>query len=192
VEIVTAKKENLSVVLNNLREGKIIICPTDTVYGLLCDAANEKAVGKIFEIKKRDKSKPLAVFVKDIKMAERFASINESQKKFLKKNWPGAVTVILKAKKGLAKLTYKNNKIGLRVPDYGFLGLVLRDFGKPIAQTSANISGKPAVVKIKEVFDQFKSIDVKPDLMIDEGDLPKNKPSKVMDLTEGKIKTLRK
>ena len=76
-----------------------MICPTDTVYGFLADAENKKAVDKIYKIKKRPKSKPLAVFVKDFKMAKELAEINENQEKILKNKWPGKYTFVLERKK---------------------------------------------------------------------------------------------
>jgi len=194
VKIITAKKENLKKIITAFSKGQVLIFPTDTVYGLLCDAYNEKAVGRIFKIKKRKISKPLTVFVKDIAAAKRLAYINKDQEKFLKKNWPGAITVILKTKKPykLSPLVYKDDTIGLRVPDYKLLNLILEKFNKPIAQTSANISGRSAVTKMKDVLEQFGNNDIQSDLIINAGDLPKNKPSKVIDFTKNKMKILRR
>lgn len=179
----------VSLIIKYLEEGRVLILPTDTVFGLVCDATNKKAVERIFEIKKRDKSKPLAVFVEDIKMAKKYAVIGGSQEEFLEKNWPGAVTVILKAKKGLSDLVYKDGTVGLRVPRYKLLNLILEKFGKPIAQTSANISGKPVITKIDEALEQFKDEDI---IIVDVGDLSENKPSKVINLTNNKFKIIRR
>ena len=77
--------------------------------------------------------------------------------------------------------------IGIRIPDYKLVIEILKKIKKPIVQTSANISGKPATTKIKEVLEQFNSKQVKPDLVIDIGDLPKNKSSKVIDLINNNI-----
>lgn len=203
MEIIQAKKENLKKIIDSLRQGMVLVCPTDTVYGLICDAGNEKAVEKIFEIKKREKIKPLAIFVKNLGEAKKIAHINYNQEKFLEKNWPGAVTAVFKAKKQfLSKLVYQNGTIGLRVPNYEFLGRVLKEFGKPIAQTSANISGQPATTKIKEILEQFSAqggsasiggaAEIQPDVIINAGDLPENNPSKVVDFSNNKIEILRK
>ena len=202
MEILQAKKENLKFAAECLREGKVLVFPTDTVYGLICDATNEKAVERIFEIKQREKEKPLGVFIKDIAEVEKIAVINDSQKNFLKDNWPGAVTVILQAKKSaLSKLITQKGTIGLRIPDYRLLSLILKEFKGPITQTSANISGRPATTKIKEVLEQFSpsggspegrdAAENQPDVVINAGDLPENKPSKVVDFSENKQKVLR-
>lgn len=192
MEIIPAKRENLKKIITALSKKKVLVFPTDTVYGLLCDSTDKKAVEKIFKIKKRSRTKPLAVFVKDIVAAKKVAHISKEQERFLKKYWPGATTVILKARKGLSKLIYRKNKIGLRVPDYEFVNLVLNRFKAPLAQTSANISGQPPTTKIKDVLSQFERANIQPDLIVDAGDLPQNKPSKIIDLTNNKFKIIRR
>jgi len=182
-------KETAEACLLSLKKGEVLVCPTDTVYGLLSDATNKKSVESIFAIKKRDKLKPLAVFVKDIETAKKLAFIDKSQEKFLKDN---KVTAILKArKKILSPLVYKDDTIGLRIPDYKLLNLVLERFKKPLAQTSANISGKGSSSEIKEALKGFEGEEIKPDLVIDAGDLLNNKPSTVIDLTEKEKKIIR-
>jgi len=175
---------NTEKIITALKNGAVLVCPTDTVYGLVCDAKNEKAVEKIFEIKKRDKSKSLAVFVKDIDMAKKYAEISLDQEKKLQKFWPGATTFILPAKPGLSPLAYKNNTIGMRASDYDLIKNIFKEFNSPLAQTSANISGQPATGKIKEVLSQLSDQGTQPDIVVDVGDLPENKPSTIIDLTK--------
>jgi L-threonylcarbamoyladenylate synthase len=176
-------KPDLKKAVKAIKEGKVLVCPTDTVYGLICAANNKKAVDRLFKIKKRSRNKPIPIFVKDIKMAKRFAYINRNQEDFLKKIWPGKVTAVLKSKK-------KIKTIGIRIPDYRFiLSLIKKSF--PLAESSANISGKPASTKIKEVIKQFKNQKYQPDLVIDAGNLLPSKPSTVIDLTIWPPKILR-
>ena len=197
-----AKKENLKKIIDILKSGGIVVSPTDTVYGLLCDSTNKKAVGKIFRIKKREKSKPLALFVKDIAMAKKLAIIDAKKEKFLKKVWPGKITAVLKIKDAAGggrtpasrrgcdprkSLLTKKKTIGLRIPNYKLLNLILEKFKKPLAQTSANISGRSATTKIKKVLDYFKNQTTKPDLVVNAADLPARKPSKVIDLINNNI-----
>jgi len=150
---------------------------------------NEKAVERIFEIKKRDKSKPLAVFVKDIEMAKEFAEIDSNAEDFLKDS---KITIIVKAKNiedgPLSVLVYKNGTIGLRIPKYELLNQILGEFNSPLAQTSANISGEGALIEIEKIKSHFKDEGV---LIVDAGDLPEAKPSKIVDLSKGKEETLR-
>jgi L-threonylcarbamoyladenylate synthase len=177
-----------------IKEGGVVICPTETVYGLLADAANDKAVERVFKIKKRPKTKAIAVFIRSIGEAKKLAFINEKQEKFLKKVWPGKVTVILKRKPncGLSKKLFANKKIiGLRISSSGLVNKLVEGINRPLTTTSANISSRPASTKIKEVLEQFTKNKIRPDLVIDAGNLPKNKPSKVIDLTGEKEKVLR-
>jgi len=173
--------------------GKVIVLPTDTVYGLVCNAQNAKVVKRIFEIKRRPKSKPIGVFVKDIKMAKRFARIDKKTEKFLEKSWPSKLTVILKRKGNLPKVLFgKEKTIGLRIPNYELIKLLFQKIDFPLAQTSANISEVSATTKAKEVLRQFKNQKIQPDLMVDFGNLKKSKPSTVLDLTSNVQKILRK
>ncbi|MFH1181198.1 MAG: L-threonylcarbamoyladenylate synthase [bacterium] len=175
-----------------IKNGGVVIAPTDTVYGLICDAANKKAVEKIFKIKKRPKSKPLPIFVKDLKMAKEIAEIDRKQEKFLKKVWPGKVTARLERKKSKIKLYgVDKDTIAIRIPKYRLLLGLAEQLNRPLAQTSANISGKIAPAKIQEILKQFSSKKYQPDLVIDAGDLPQNKPSKIIDLTIWPPKILR-
>jgi L-threonylcarbamoyladenylate synthase len=196
MKILKAKKDNSKEITERavefLKNGGVLIFPTDTIYGLICDAGNLKALEKIFKIKKRSKIKPFLLFVRDIKMAKRLAIVNKKQEDFFKKNWPGKVSVILKVKKPLSRLISKNRTVGLRIPKYKLLNLVLEKFGKPLAQTSVNISGRPIMAKTKEFIEQFSRRKNQPDLIIDAGNLKKSKASKVVDLTKNKAKVLRK
>ena len=197
-----------------VKEGKVLVCPTDTVYGLVADATNKKAVEKLFKIKKRPPKKPIPIFVKETGMAKKLAQIDKKQESFLTKAWPGKVTVVLERTRlrqgfGLRptkspsadevggqrnKKIYEIDKktIALRIPNYRFLNILLKKLNRPLTGTSANISGKPASTKIKEIISQFKNQKYYPDLIIDAGNLPRSRPSRVIDLTGKKPKILRK
>ena len=170
-----------------IKKGGLAVSPTDTVYGFLADARSEKAIYKIFKIKKRPKTKPIAIFVKDLAMAKKYAFIDAKQEKFLKKNWPGKITAILKSKNNLPKeLAAGSRTIGIRISDCELIDSLFEKINFPLAQTSANISGKEATTKINEVLEQFTGEKTEPDLIMDAGDLLKNKPSKIVDLTNEK------
>lgn len=193
MKILKITPENLKLVLKQavltIKKRGVIICPTDTVYGLIADAENHFAVKKIFKIKKRKINNPLPVFVKDLKAAKKLSDINKNQERFLKKFWPGQLTAVLKARflklpKGVIS---RENKIGLRVPNYKFLNLLLDKVNCPLVATSANISGKKASVKIVEILKQFEYKKNKPDLVIDAGNLKLALPSTIVDLIEFKV-----
>jgi len=172
--------------------GGTVVFPTDTVYGLGCDATNEQAVKKIFKIKSRQDTKPLAVVVRDIEMAKKVAFIDKRLEKALNIIWPGAVTVILWRRHKLpAVLTAKEETIGLRVPDYKLMHLLSENMGRPFVATSANISGEQATNKIGEVLKHFEKNSFRPDLILDAGDLKCCEPSTVLDLSKEKPKIVR-
>ena len=192
-------KEISKKVASLIKKGKVIVYPTDTVYGLICDTGNKKAVQKIFKIKNRSFKKPLPVFVKDIKMAKILAKIDKKQEGFLKKVWPGKTTVVLERKKGKEIYGVDKKTIAIRIPEYKPLNDLLENINYPLAETSANISGKPAPGDIKEIVKQFTlrrgsgqgGKKNQPDLIIDGGTLSK-KSSTVVDLTKATPKILRK
>ena len=181
----------VKIIERSIKQGKIMVLPTDTVYGLVCDATNKKAVGKLFKIKKRPKNKPIPIFVKDIKIVKKIAKIDKTKEKILKSVWPGKTTVVLN-RKGETKLYGVDKKtIALRIPKYKLINELLKRLNLPFTGTSANISDRPASTKIRQVIDQFKKEKIQPDLIIDAGNLPKNKPSTVIDLTISLPKILR-
>jgi len=187
--------EKINAIAKELKKGKVIVCPTDTLYGLIVDATNKKAVDKVFKIKKRPKSKAIAVFIKNIKEAKRLAFVDREQEEFLKKVWPGKLTVILKRKQNcdLAKNLFAGKKvIGLRVSSSKLVNQLVKEINRPLTTTSANISGKPGSTRIKDVLEQFRGQKLQPDLIINVGNLPKSKPSAVIDLTIFPPKVLRK
>src|SRR3989344_7445115 len=106
LEVLKPSKNVLNKAVKIIKNGGVVVCPTDTVYGFLADATNKKAVEKIYKIKKRPKSKFLPIFVKDLKTAKEIAEINKDQVKILTlrlrsgqgKFWPGKYTFILKRK----------------------------------------------------------------------------------------------
>jgi len=177
-----------------INKGQIVVSPTDTVYGLLADATNDKAVEKIFSVKERSKKKPIPVFIKNIEMAKKVAIINQEQENFLKEVWPGKITVVLERKQrcGLAKELFGNkNTIALRIPDNKLIREILARVNKPLTGTSANISGRGSLSKIKNVLEQFEHEKVKPNLILDGGDLAKSSSSIIIDLTKKKPEILR-
>lgn len=187
------KVQITKIVTKLIKEGKVIVFPTDTVYGLVCDATNQKAIQKLFQIKKRDLKKPIPVFVKDIEMAKEIAMVDEKQESFLKKVWPGKVTVILRAKIDFPKGVLGEDKtIGLRIPDYARLNALFNKINKPLSGTSANLAGEPSSTDINNVLAQFANEKLQPDLIVDAGTLNSSQPSTVVDLTGKELKVLRK
>jgi len=166
-----------------IRNGGIIAVPTDTVYGLIGDAANKETIKKIFLLKGRPKEKALPVFVKDIAIARRYAYISDSKAKVLARIWPGPVTVVFHHKEKLPKiLTGNSDKVALRIPQGEFLQELLLRFDIPLVQTSANISGSAPAKTADEVVQYFGKKKNGPDLLI-EGHTPSGIASTVIDFS---------
>ncbi len=188
-------KEKIRKTASLILKGKVLVSPTDTVYGLLADAGNEEAVKKLLKIKRREKGKPIPIFVQNITMARKLAEISKTQQEFLKKVWPGKVTVVLRRKKdcGLPQILFGDKEtIGLRIPNYKLINQLLSITKRPLTGTSANISGLAASAKIKDIIKQFQDKKFQPDLILDAGNLKPSRPSRVIDLTGAKPKILRK
>jgi L-threonylcarbamoyladenylate synthase len=176
--------DNIDAVAEGLQRGEVIVCPTDTVYGLLADATNEEAVEKVFKVKGREKRKPLPVFVKDMHMAKELAHISKEQEEFLEKAWPGKVTAILESKQQLPEGLEVDGKIALRIPDYELVNTLLKRLGRPLTGTSANISGEPSCRSAVEAMSQFEKQEHRPDIVVNAGTLPKSRASAIIDITQ--------
>jgi len=167
-----------------ISSGGAVVVPTDTVYGLAADAGNEGAVKKVFEIKGRPEGKALPVFISSFEMFEKIALAKDGRVlDFLKKAWPGKITCVLQAKNG--------GTVGVRMPDFDFILKMIEKFGGPVTGTSANVSGGKEFTKIGGLIKEFQSFKVKPDLILDAGDIQPSKPSTVLDCVSWPPKILR-
>ena len=158
--------------VEEILDGKIFIYPTDTIYGIGCNALDKKSVKKIREIKKRDKNKPLSVIAPSLEWIREHCVVDVNLKKYL----PGPYTLILK-KKDPNFLNYvsKTDSLGIRIPDSEFSKSV-KKAKIPFITTSVNLSGEPFTVRIKDVPEEIKS---RVDVVIDKGEL-NGKPSKLI------------
>ncbi|KAI3894366.1 hypothetical protein MKX03_012365 [Papaver bracteatum] len=173
-------------------ERKVIAVPTDTLYGFACDACSAEAVHRIYEIKGRKQTSPLAICVGDVKDIERFAVTDHLPNDLLASLLPGPVTVVLI--RGESSILEKSlnpglDSIGVRVPDSEFIRVIARGSGSALALTSANLSGQPSSVCIKD----FENLWEHCKYVHDGGLLPSGRAgSTVVDLTKlGKYKILR-
>jgi L-threonylcarbamoyladenylate synthase len=141
---------------------KIFIYPTDTIYGIGCDATNEKLVEKIREIKERDQ-KPLSVIAPSKEWILENCIV---KKELIDKYLPGPYTLILEKKnKDFLKAASETDKIGVRIPNHEFAKMI-SELNVPIITTSVNIAGEPFATKIQDIKEKIKE---KVDLIIDVG-----------------------
>ena len=165
-----------------LRAGGIILYPTDTLYGLGCDALSDEALSKVQKIKGRDEKKPVHAMIADLGMAEKYAVLNENAYTLARAFWPGSLTLILKKmpdiKTGISR---DLETFGVRVSDHPFCLALAEAFGKPYTGTSANRSGEESKRSIPEILAQLGEAVRYIDLVIDAGELPSSLPSTVVD-----------
>jgi tRNA threonylcarbamoyl adenosine modification protein (Sua5/YciO/YrdC/YwlC family) len=165
-----------------LKNGGIIIYPTDTAYGIGCDGDNEDAVKKIHQIKGSGPEKPLSVMVGDFGTIDFYCESGIWEDIILKRYLPGPYTFILKRHRPIA--ASKNEKLGIRIPDNIFCQYLAQKFGRPIVTTSANVSGDETPIKFEDI---NKEILEKADLAIDGGPTKNQSASVIVDLVEHKL-----
>ena len=116
-KVYKANINSIKLAARSLLNGKTIIIPTDTVYGIAADATNEKGVENIFKIKKRPRTYPLILFVKSIKEAKKYAYFNDIEEFLANHYWPGPLTLILRKKnRKIYNGDKRLSKIGIRIP----------------------------------------------------------------------------
>jgi len=183
--------EAIQEALDILKMGGTIVYPTDTVYGLGCNALDEIAVRHIFDIKNRS-SRPLPVLARDMKWVEELAYLTEQHRKMAAKFWPGKFTLVLPKKEIVPPIvTTGLPTVGIRIADHAFTDKLLGAFGYPLVATSANVSGEPATGDIDNVIASLSAQSRRPDLVIDAGVLPPSNSSVVIDCSTDKPKVLR-
>lgn len=161
--------------LEVLREGGVILYPTDTVWGIGCDATNPEAVAKIYQIKRREDSKSLVLLASDMDMIARYVKvIPEMAVQLVEVNdkpmtiiYPGAVIglrpsspdMFPKPDRGaLAFNTVaEDGSVGIRIPMMDFCQQLVHKLGRPLVSTSANVSGEPTPKRYSEISDDIRS-----------------------------------
>jgi L-threonylcarbamoyladenylate synthase len=178
-----------------LSEGGVIVYPTETAYGLGADIYDREAVFRIYDIKERPGSMPLSVIISDKKMAESICrNITPSTAKMIERFMPGPLTLILDAGHELPEYLADDATVAFRIPGNLFCLEMLKEFGKPVTATSANLSGEP---EAREIRDINKKVLEKVDLIIDAGEIRSDSVSTVVKfdgidyniLREGAVKT---
>lgn len=173
-----ADKSGLKKAISSLRNGGIIAFPTDTVYGIGCDAKNRKVISRIFKLKGRTRKKPLVMFLAQSKSIQKYVvKPSKTRRKLLNKFCPGAVTFIMKAKKATPEdVISKEGTVSIRIPDYKFLRELIEKYGNPLATTSANPSGDSPAKKARDL-----TLEV--DLVLSKDSIPYGMPSTIIDIS---------
>ncbi|MBU5690070.1 MAG: L-threonylcarbamoyladenylate synthase [Candidatus Aenigmatarchaeota archaeon] len=173
-----------------LNSGGVIVYPTETVYGLGADATNKNAVKKIFDIKRRDKFKPVLIAFSGVEMAKKYVWWNKYADKLASKFLPGPLSLVLSIKDdSIDENIYQGGiKVGIRIPKNEFVLKLITNFNRPITSTSANLSGENPPTKVEDIDKEVKD---KVDLVIDKGPCEIGKPSTIVDVSSYPPKLIR-
>ena len=191
MKIINPNTEGIKEAVKKILEGGIIFIPTDTVYGIAANPYNDKAIKKIFSIKKKSLNNSLVLLCSNYKMAKKYAIFNKIADNLKKNFWPGPLTLILKKKSNLKiskKWVSKNNSIGLRIPDHSIPKKIINKCNFPIFCTSANISGKKSCRNVNDIVKNFKNKKI---TIINGGKTKFGIDSTIIDVTKDKINILR-
>ena len=181
---------DISAAADVLRWGGLVVFPTETVYGIACDAKNIAAVERVFEIKHRERGKALPIQVASPTLLSTVArDISSEALALAEKYMPGPVTLVLRKNPDIPDIvTGGMDTVGVRVPDHPAALALLEAFGGPIVATSANLSGEnPATNAV----DAMKALGTKVDFYLDGGECPGGVPSTVADCTKTPFAVLR-
>lgn len=182
---------DLGEVVSALRSGGVVVYPTETSYGIGCDATNVKAVAKVFAIKHRPEGKGMTVLLSaNDTFGESFAVWNSSLRDLAEKHWPGALNIILPVVEDskIAPQCFTNNTIAVRRSSHPIVNAMADALGCPLVSTSANISGESEIYSAQEIFDRFAKESEQPDIVFDAGEIPHQLPSTVVVWNEEKKK----
>ncbi|WP_420572506.1 L-threonylcarbamoyladenylate synthase [Kordia sp.] len=183
--------EEIQKTFDQLQLGNTILYPTDTVWGLGCDATNSEAIAKIYALKRREESKALICLVSDVRMLERYIENIPEVAYQLLEAADRPTTIIYDHPVGIAKnLVAADNTLAIRIPDDEFCQKLIRKFKRPIVSTSANISGQPTPKSYKEISAEIiNDVDYVVNLQSKKNN---SKPSTIIQLrSSGEIKIIR-
>jgi len=186
----TKYKIELKEAISELESGKIITIPTDTFYGLACDATNGEVINNLFELKERGKDKPVPLLIADSEDLYKYNPQVDGIGKLISKFWPGPLTLILETDYNFPEGTVKDQGyVGFRVPDLKFTRDLIRIFDKPLTGTSANISDFPETKNLDILKDNLKHKNIGKFVDIKCG--KENLASTVIKMKKNKIKIIR-
>lgn len=175
-----------------LKNGGVVLHPTETCYGLTADIFSEKAVVHIYELKKMSESKPVSIMVPSLDEAMKYGVFGEKALELAQKYWPGPLTIIIPRTELLP--FYINRgvaTVGIRCPDHASTQQLLQNFGGPLITTSANRTTEPQAYCVEDFMKDRAETEL-PDAIIDEGRIPEIAPSTIVEVVGDEVKIVRK
>ncbi len=183
MRIVSPDEAGLATVASALRAGKVIACPTDTVYGLAADPFNEEALERLFAIKERDPANPVLLIVAAQDQLEQVVEhVSETAQRLMDHFWPGPLSLVLPGRPSLPHaIMPETTRVCVRQPDCDIARRLCAAAGMPLTSTSANRTGEHPARSVDEI--------ALPNVLmaVDGGPLPFSKPSTVYDPESGAV-----
>jgi L-threonylcarbamoyladenylate synthase len=187
--LLKATEDNISQAAKAVKNGELVVYPTDTVYGLGCDPFNTYAVEKLFKAKGERKNKPLPILASSLKAVERIAYIGENARKIAEKYWPGPLTLVVPKKPTLLNMVTCNlESVGVRIPNHRVALHLITLCDGLLVGTSANKTGEKPPKTAQEAAIQLGE---EVDIILDDGPTPLGQESSIIDLTQKEPKILR-
>lgn len=181
------QSDQQSAVIRSLRAGGIGVLRTDTLYGIVADAAKAEAVERLYAIRGRDADKPVVVLIGELSQIWQ-AELTDRHRRLFERYWPGKVSIILPAGEGTEHIHRGYNSIAYRLPADGWLRQLLKATG-PLAAPSANPQGQPPAADIHEAQGYFGNT---VDFYVDQGRVENTTPSQLLQLhADGTVRRLR-
>lgn len=178
----TISQEQLEEAVALLKQGGVVVFPTETAYGLAADATNADAVSKVALLKGRPEEKTFSLIAADRAMVDRVAGVPRAFEKYISAHWPGPLTLVLPVLGDeLVPGVIRNGEIAVRVSSHPVAQALSEGLGAPIVSTSANVSGESTCYSVEDVKQQFEEVEHQPDLYLDMGSLDSEvKPSTIV------------
>ena len=167
-----------------IKNGGLVACPTETVYGLGADALNAEAVKKIYLAKGRPSDNPLILHVADFSQVHELVEVNEAAEILMQKFWPAPLTLVMQAKNKIPLITRGGlDTAAIRMPNNPVALALIEASGTPIAAPSANLSGRPSPTDFESVFADMNG---RIEMILDGGNVEVGIESTVIDITNPK------
>lgn len=181
-------KFDMQDVVDILRNGGIVVFPTDTVWGVGAAINSPEGINKLYQIKRRDPQKPTGIFVGDLQMAREYGQLNSTATELVQKYWPGQLSVVVRATDKVPNsIQGPEGTVSLRMPNHPTTAHLLLLLGVPLVQTSANFADQPTPSSFEEIDPSFLKI---VDHVI-EGGCANELPSTIVDATTEPVRVLR-
>jgi len=190
MRILSSTLKNIQVASQTVKQGGLVVYPTDTLYGLGCDPFNVEAVKRVFEVKGEKRKKPLPILASDIHWVKEIAHLSKEAEKVAERLWPGPLTIVVLKKPALPSIvTCNTDSVGVRVPKHDSALQLIRLSGGLLVGTSANKTGEKPPKTAQEAAQQ---VGEEVDVILDGGPVPLGVSSSVVDFTGAKPRLVRR